>query len=1003
MTSYMERWEEEEETQGHQQQHLHKTKKEKYRINNANAKASRISVIERDATVESPQHEDDDSFNLVPINVFPTSEISEKKQEKKQDMMMDIEFVDAAAFLKKNELGGDDSFSEDVEENWEYMNATGRPSDFFERKSRNLDHVELSSPRRIDDPMFQDNDAAADKSTVCKSEQRWSPTDTEQGVAIHDRFDCNLGLSGSGTAYSSGYEVHFDNSRLIYTPNSLRYLQEKSRLQRDSERHNTKRPDHTVADYSGEAEMMTRKAQSFSDQEILDDPSMDHVATLQRGPGVIKKAVHEVDAVVDNSIQSASSPPTKHPLGVELSDYMRDFVRDYELPLESMLPLSRTTDSWGEDTSVSQIDDDARRRSRDLGSSSSGIEPSGQTRNGVRRSRSQEISELDTIREVSCPSNTASQSQQSTGFHKSYSGALHSRTFNNLGSLKDEAHRRHADKVQNNFVEANESSDKPLSGETSKTRDDPKSRTASAALDQVQDKTTIQNPICDETSLSHSDRVGRKGSHGGASSSSVEDIDASKKRNPYSEARAKCETAQSHFETSQSDDVDPNSVRFCYRENGHQSRGATRKEHEDDQQQKHTDLKSSTTAVPKQLSVASGKLGVATTDTATIARRCRRFLCSVGEVMTEQIVFTNRTESVGRICVSLLPLSTGCQQFSVSPAVLELGPNTSSAFHVTFDARYVGAVSGIFQFRGVDIESLFNLHEVVIEASVKRHSESEASTSSKRGHQRSETDAVNERGQKLQTRLSAGQVVVTPSSIRFDCIRSTNGEKLFRKAKLCLVNNTTESLPFKICAPENLSVSPAFAMIQPASEISVSVLPMSRPVGQHRCGEIGSTNSSSRAEDWLSTLTVRVGKRYLHEVSVVVDRRVIQMLPTFGEIARSRHQLSSQTDSFYYTKRGKRRDLYFHARAVEFGCCNVGESHEVPVYVCNRSKAPMTVFLQNLQDPFSCSFSSTTIESKKFIEVMVTFTPKVVGKVSTSLFAYSLTDKAVVTLIARGT
>lgn len=68
--------------------------------------------------------------------------------------------------------------------------------------------------------------------------------------------------------------------------------------------------------------------------------------------------------------------------------------------------------------------------------------------------------------------------------------------------------------------------------------------------------------------------------------------------------------------------------------------------------------------------------------------------------MTEQVVFTNGTNSVGRICVSLLPLSTGCQQFSVSPAVLELGPKASSAFHVTFNARYAGAVSGIFQFRG---------------------------------------------------------------------------------------------------------------------------------------------------------------------------------------------------------------------------------------------------------------------------------------------------------------
>ncbi|GMF17398.1 unnamed protein product [Phytophthora fragariaefolia] len=379
-------------------------------------------------------------------------------------------------------------------------------------------------------------------------------------------------------------------------------------------------------------------------------------------------------------------------------------------------------------------------------------------------------------------------------------------------------------------------------------------------------------------------------------------------------------------------------------------------------------------------------------------RRCRRFLCSVGDVMTEQIVFTNGTNSVGRICVSLLPLSTGCQQFSVSPAVLELGPKASSAFHVTFTARYAGAVSGIFQFRGVGVESLFHPYEVVIEASVRRQLELEAP---KKARTTQLSDVANV--QELQASSSVDQVEVSPTFIRFDQVRNTKGESVTRKAKLRLSNNTAQPLPFKIRALENLKVRPATGMVQPASEIIVSVLPISQPVVQQRTGgDSRSINPSPRAENWFGSLTVRVGKTYLREVSVVVDRQVIQMLPPFDEIARSRHQLSTQTDSFYYTKRGKRRGLYFHARAVEFGCCNVGESHEVPVYVCNGSKTPMTVFLQDLQEPFSCAYSTTTIEPRKFIEVMVTFTPKVVGKVATSLFAYSVTDKAVVTLVARG-
>ncbi|EEY69293.1 uncharacterized protein PITG_05510 [Phytophthora infestans T30-4] len=327
-------------------------------------------------------------------------------------------------------------------------------------------------------------------------------------------------------------------------------------------------------------------------------------------------------------------------------------------------------------------------------------------------------------------------------------------------------------------------------------------------------------------------------------------------------------------------------------------------------------------------------------ETAMVPRRCRRFLCSVGDIMTEQIIFTNGTNAVGRICVSLLPLSTGCQQFSVSPAVLEIGPKASSAFHVTFNARYAGAVAGIFQFRGVGVESLFHPYEVVIEAS-------------------------------LQASTSVDQVEIRPTFIRFDRVRSKSAERITTKAKLRLSNNTAQILPFKVRTTENLQVRPATGMIQPASEVIVSVMPISQPI-------------------------------YMREVSVVVDRRVSRMLPPFDAIARSRHQLSAQTDSFYYTKRGKRRGLYFHARAVEFGNCPVGESHEAPVYVCNGSNEPMTVFLQDLQEPFSCAYSTTTIEPRKFIPVMVTFIPKVVGKVATSLFAYSATDKAVVTLVARG-
>ncbi|KAG3018180.1 hypothetical protein PC121_g2971 [Phytophthora cactorum] len=1011
MRSYLERWEEQKA-----QSRIRRQKEQRRRSSDVGEELSFISAIERENTQQERydaqavdqshqyEHEADESFHLPAMDAFPPLEFAQQTQEQQQ-MPTGDEFVDAAIFLKKNELGGDDSFSEDVgalaESHW---NSSGRPSDFFESKSRNLDHVELSSPRNVDDPLFEADDAEVEESGMRTPEQQLSPTDPTQGVALHDRFDRNSGLSGSGSAFSSGYDVHFDSVKLMYTPNSLKYLQEKNRF---GERHIDNDSDHSFADYAGQAEKVTRRLPSLPDQEIPEDPAPEYVAALQTGPGVITESLREIDALIDNSIRLASSPPAQDPLGVELPDDVREFVRDYERPLESMLPLSRTTDSWGEDISVTQLDDDVRRQSRDLEQLSGCTE----RMNGVRRSRSQETPELDTIREVSCPSNTdsASRSQQSANSRERPLNPLHLQTQHHLGSANDAVPERCGEHVPKYVPKANHlpSTSKHFSGVDSKRSEGLKSRSTSATLDQSLAKVAAtQNPFRDEMYRSKFDNSGSEEEREDDTEGFSEDKEDCE-RDHYSSVPGNGETARDAF-NSESDDIDPNSVRFRYGESSQHSRSASRKKRVE--RRAINDYGPRATAVLKHPGAFErptdmldrNKLHV-TMETTMVPRRCRRFLCSVGDIMTEQIVFTNGTNAVGRICVSLLPLSTGCQQFSISPAVLELGPKVSSAFHVTFNARYAGAVAGIFQFRGVGVESLFHPCEVVIEASVKRYSELEAPGNTQK---RDRVDTTSGRVDELQASTSVNQVEVYPTFIRFDRVRSKSAEKMITKAKLRLSNNTVQTLPFKVRAPENLRVRPATGMIQPASEVIVSVVPISQPIvhaeRQQRGSGTSSLNPSPRAENWFGSLAIRVGKSFLREVSVVVDRRVIQILPPFDEIARSRHQLSSQTDSFYYTKRGKRRGLYFHARAVEFGSYHVGESHEVPVYVCNGSNEPMTVFLQDLQEPFSCAYSTTTIEPRKFIAVMVTFTPKVVGKVATSLFAYSVTDKAVVTLVARG-
>ncbi|KAL3668033.1 hypothetical protein V7S43_006904 [Phytophthora oleae] len=1015
MASYLERWED----QKHQSR-LRRQKEQRRRSSDVGDELSFISAIERE-NAQTERYEEQaedadyqytegphDSFDLPKMDAFKPLEVAQQMQEQPR-MPTEDEFMDAATFLKKNELGGDDSFSEDVgalgQDNWDQVSSSGRKSDFFERKSRNLDHVELSSPKNVDEPLFDAEDGIEESGVCTPKQQQLSPTDPRQGAALHDRFDRNSGLSGSGTAFSSGYDVHFDSAKLMYTPNSLKYLQEKNRFKNAGGRPVDNESNHYFIDHTGEAKTVTKRPRSPPDSEIPEDPAPAYVAALQRGPRVIQESLHEIDALIDNSIRLASSPLTKDALGIELPEDVREFVRELERPLESMLPLSRTTDSWGEDVSASQIDDDMNHRSRELELLSNGTESCRQTSNGVRRSRSQETPELDTIREVPCPSNTdsasASRSQLSVEFRDQPLKVSHTQTRDDLDSPA--VHGRSESNLGKSFNKAHRPSRKGFSRSSSKRSEDPKSRATSAMLDEsLAGVTAPQNQFRNEVARS---TVGASNSGGGDgndiggsfSESGTDDFEGY----AYNGDRINIETTQDRYVDSDPDGVDLK-TRFRYAEDSQPSRSVSIKRQEDDRHHKQrvAAIRHHAVSLDRVLGVLERNKLHVTMETAMIPRRCRRFLCSVGDIMTEDIVFTNGSNSVGRVCVSLLPLSTGCQQFSVSPAVLELGPKASSAFHVTFNARYAGAVSGIFQFRGVGIESLFHPYEVVIEASVKRRMELEAPRNA-RTQQRDGT-TTNERVQELQTSASVDRVDVTPTFIRFDRVRNKTGDKMIRKAKLRLSNNTAQTLPFKVRALENLMVRPATGMIQPASEVLVSVLPVSQPFLHQRGGEGSSTNPFPRAENWFGSLTVRVGKDYSREVSVVVDQRVIQMLPPFDEIARSRHQLSSQTDSFYYTKRGKRRGLYFHARAVEFGCCNVGESHEVPVYVCNGSKAPMTVFLQDLQEPFSCAYSTTTIEPRKFIEVMVTFTPKVVGKVATSLFAYSVTDKAVVTLVARG-
>ena len=322
----------------------------------------------------------------------------------------------------------------------------------------------------------------------------------------------------------------------------------------------------------------------FLDQDFPNDPSPEHVAMLQRGPVVIKEALREIDAVIDNSVRLVPSSLTKIPLGVELSEDVREFVREYEHPLESMLPLSRTTDSWGDDISISQVDDDVNRQSRDFESFSSGIGPSVQTTKGVRRSRSQEAPELDTIREVPCSSNAVSapRSGKVSGSCHPCSSAHSSRAQDCLGSSSDDgAHEQGKGSLQTRYADENRVSDVPerASGDDSRSWCGPETHTTLTAHDRMLEKLVATgSPLCNDmggVKFGHVRRGSDEERDDVCVGTCTDDGDC--KRNYCNGAHEQLRPTRGPLASSHLSDTDLNRTHFRSRENGCQSCGASKR------------------------------------------------------------------------------------------------------------------------------------------------------------------------------------------------------------------------------------------------------------------------------------------------------------------------------------------------------------------------------------------------------------------------------------------
>lgn len=140
-----------------------------------------------------------------------------------------------------------------------------------------------------------------------------------------------------------------------------------------------------------------------------EDEAAESVEAMQRGPGVIRRALHEIDSLIgEPSKQSVLGQDaaqsrlrsTANDSGCEpthSSPGVHDVVREFDISLETGLPLSRTTDSWGDDPEEEQhpvVREDqfeSPSQKRESGSSMD---------SDVHRTRLHEHSEMDAVRET---------------------------------------------------------------------------------------------------------------------------------------------------------------------------------------------------------------------------------------------------------------------------------------------------------------------------------------------------------------------------------------------------------------------------------------------------------------------------------------------------------------------------------------------------------------------------------------------------------------------------
>lgn len=146
---------------------------------------------------------------------------------------------------------------------------------------------------------------------------------------------------------------------------TIGFMQEKQHRKKEAGALNRSGSLGSIPDYHGEACKISENAETsrtaLDEAVAADDSGEDTVDTLRRGPPAIRSALDEIDALIAQR-RRRNAPASQGQLNRMTPRDFQDMIQEYDLAQDCGLPLSRTTDSWGEDVS-----DDVSRPVREVG------------------------------------------------------------------------------------------------------------------------------------------------------------------------------------------------------------------------------------------------------------------------------------------------------------------------------------------------------------------------------------------------------------------------------------------------------------------------------------------------------------------------------------------------------------------------------------------------------------------------------------------------------------